>query len=349
MYLNRQKQRGTCVIVVDRKSDIYAALSRKRSRMEGNMLWNKPKSVRQIGEIPGREKVYVEDYVIRYAKKLAREGKGEERGAVLLGSSFLHEDSKIYLISGIVEIPGFAKRVSPELSQDTWEKIYTEIKENFTDLEIVGWYYTCRGFAVKEASRLLEIHKRNFQHRDKVLYLYEETGQEDGVFLYRAGKFEKQRGYYIYYEKNPEMLRYMEKEAERHVHIVEQEDDRVLRNIRGIIAEKEKEKQQKKQKESRLSYGVGAMVAMIALLIGAAALKNQNTLEQMKEELSSLQQLTTAVRESGQTTVETIGSSLIKATSATETAVNASEGAAAQETSTAETAMPSETPETSGQ
>ena len=40
-------------------------------------------------------------------------------------------------------------------------------------------------------------------------------------------------------EKNPEMLRYMERENNRHVHIVEQEDDRVVRNIRGIMREKE--------------------------------------------------------------------------------------------------------------
>ena len=54
-------------------------------------------------------------------------------------------------------------------------------------------------------------------------------------------------------EKNPEMYQYMEKEASRHVHIVEQEDDRVLRNIRGVIAENEKRKS-KKKKENRLGY-----------------------------------------------------------------------------------------------
>ena len=54
---------------------------------------------------------------------------------------------------------------------------------------------------------------------------------------------------YIYYEKNPEMLHYMERENNRHVHIVEQEDDRVVRNIRGIIEEKEKFRTKKKQKE----------------------------------------------------------------------------------------------------
>ena len=35
------------------------------------MQWNKPKSVRQIGEAPGRDRVYIEDYVVRFAKELA--------------------------------------------------------------------------------------------------------------------------------------------------------------------------------------------------------------------------------------------------------------------------------------
>lgn len=305
------------------------------------MLWNKPKSVRQIGEIPGREKVYVEDYVIRYVKKLARTSGGEEKGAVLLGSSFPSSDSKIYLISGIVEIPDFSRRETPELPANVWEKIFTEIKENFTDLEIVGWVYTHGGFSVSEAQRLLEIHKRNFQHRDKVLFLYEETEQEEGVFLYRGGKFEKQPGYYIYYDKNPEMLRYMEKEADRHVHIVEQEDDRVLRNIRGVIAEKEREKEKKKKKENKMNYGLGTVAAMIVLLVGAAALKNQNTLDQVKSQLNHLQDIST-VRESDQTTVETLGSSLTKkkaatgaaAETATGTAVSASPDVTAQASAT---------------
>ena len=216
------------------------------------MQWTKPKSVRQIGDVPGRGKIYMEDYVVRFAKQLAEGGQGMEKAAVLLGNTFLYNQEKIYQVSGIVEIPNFASRTSPALSQDIWNRIYTEIKENFTDLEIIGWFYSCRGFSVKDASRLLEIHKQNFQHRDKVLYLYEETEKEDSFFLYRTGQFEKQRGYYIYYEKNPEMLHYMEKEANRHVHIVEQEDDRVIRNIRGIMEEKEKSRQKHKRKENRI-------------------------------------------------------------------------------------------------
>ena len=40
------------------------------------MQWNKPKSVRQIGEAPGRDRVYIEDYVVRFAKELAGQGRG---------------------------------------------------------------------------------------------------------------------------------------------------------------------------------------------------------------------------------------------------------------------------------
>ncbi len=41
----------------------------------------------------------------------------------------------------------------------------------------------------------------------------------------------------------------MERENNRHVHIVEQEDDRVVRNIRGIMEEKKSFRTKKKQKE----------------------------------------------------------------------------------------------------
>ena len=121
--------------------------------------------------------------------------------------------------------------------------------------------------------------------------MYDETEREDSFFLYRNGQFVRQKGHYIYYEKNPEMLNYMEKEANRHVHIVEQEDDRVVRNIRGIMEEKEKNKNRQQQRESHIGYSLGAMIAMIAILVGVAALRNQNTLNQVKDKVNALQEL----------------------------------------------------------
>ena len=135
--------------------------------------------------------------------------------------------------------------------------------------------------------------------------------------MYRNGRFEKQKGYYVYYEKNPEMLAYIERESNRRVHIVEQEDDRVLRNIRGIMEEKEQvrvQSRKKQKRESRLGYSLGSMVALIALVIGVATLRNQSALDQVKRQVENLQQMVTGVQKEDRTMVKTMGSGLTKAT-----------------------------------
>lgn len=271
------------------------------------MQWTKPKSVRQIGDIPGPGRIYIEDYVIRFARQLAKQGRGEEKAAMLLGNRYTYNGDKIYQISGIVEVSNFAARSGPELSGNDWDRIYSEIKENFTDVEIIGWLYSCSGFSPQQAGRLLEMHKLNFQHRDKVLYIYEGSGKEDCFFFYRSGQFERQKGYYIYYEKNPEMFRYMEKENNRHIHIVEQEDDRVVRNIRGIMEEKEKLRTTKRKKDSHIGYGITGMVALIVVLVGLVAMRNQSALDQVKKQLNTLQTMNQGGRPANQdrTMVET--------------------------------------------
>lgn len=278
------------------------------------MQWTKPKSVRQIGEIPGRGRIYMEDYVIRFARQLAERGKTEEKAAVLLGNYYTYNGEKIYQVSGIVEIEKFENRQTTELTTEMWDDVYSEIKQNFTNLEIVGWFYTKRGFSVREAPKLLEIHRKNFCKGDKILYIYEENEREDRFFVYRSGQLEQQKGYFIYYEKNPEMLHYMEKENSRHIHIVEQEDDRVVRNIRGIMKEKEHKKDKKERREVHMGRSIVGMVALIAVLIGAVTLKNQTTLNQMKEQLRSLQTMAQPNRmsEGNRTSVETKSSALKK-------------------------------------
>ena len=279
-----------------------------------NMQWSKPKSVRQIGEIPSRGRIYMEDYVIRFARQLAERGKTGEKAAVLLGNYYTYNGDKIYQISGIVEIENFEKRNSVELTSEMWDNVYSLIKENFTDLEILGWFYTQNGFSVNEAPKLLEIHRKNFCKGDKILYVYEADEREDRFFVYRTGQLEKQKGYFVYYEKNPEMLHYMEKENDRHIHIVEQEDDRVVRNIRGIMREKEQKKERRQQRETHMGRSIAGMVALIAILIGAVTVKNQTTLNQMKEQLRSLQTMAQPGHTSGgnRTSVETRTSTLKK-------------------------------------
>lgn len=276
------------------------------------MQWTRPKSVRQIGEIPGRGRIYMEDYVIRFVKRLAEQSHGMEKAAVLLGTSLICDGEKIYQISGVVEIHNFAGRSGPKFTDEDWDYIYSEMKENFTDLEIVGWFYSCQGFSVNQAGQLLQMHKLNFEKRDKVLYLYDETDGEDSFFLYRSGQLEKQKGYYIYYEKNPEMQNYMiNTRRENGVTPSEVVEDRAAKDFRSAVREKMEYKEQ--HQSSKFAYITSALLVLIVLVIGITTVNN---FDKMKSVQTSLENLSKSM-ENGQTEEDT----------KTTTAAEAKEGA----------------------
>ena len=76
------------------------------------MDWKAPKSLRQIGDTKGKTQIYVEDYVMSFAKKLAKQQQGVEIGGVLLGHRFYHAREKVFLVSGMVSIKDFELRNS---------------------------------------------------------------------------------------------------------------------------------------------------------------------------------------------------------------------------------------------
>ena len=145
--------------------------------------------------------------------------------------------------------------------------------------------------------------------------------------MYENTAFVKQKGYYIYYEKNPEMRKYMMDEANRFVHIVEQEDDRVLRNIRGVLRENE-EKKKEKEAEGRGTYGLASLVVVLGLALGAVALNNRNGLADLRNQMTGIQ---TAImgENNDKTTVQTIGSGVVSGTSVSSVSPAAVSGAAA--------------------
>lgn len=277
------------------------------------MDWKAPKSLRQIGDTKGKTQIYVEDYVMSFAKKLARQQRDQEIAGVLLGHRFYHSREKIFLVSGMVSVRDFDLRGSDTFTQEMWTGVYTDIKENFTDLDVVGWFYSGGRGGASIPEGLLELHRRNFSDSDKLLYVYESNGCQDDFYLYRDSEFSKQGGYYIYYEKNPEMRNYMMEEANRFVHIVEQEDDRVIRNIRGVLRENE-ERKKEKETEGKWTFGLASLVLVLGLLLGAIALNNQNGLTELKNQIAGLQAVLKGnadKKEDDKTTVETVGGGVV--------------------------------------
>lgn len=265
-----------------------------------------PKSVRQIGQIKGNRRVYIEDYVWTFARQIAKQAGEKEVAGVLLGKISARKGEKYFFVSGMVEIKDFRYRENDTFTEEMWTGLYTDIKEHFTDLEIVGWFYTKAEMPPVCTEQIRGIHGKNFAGNDKLLYLYEVGEDEDSVYLSLAGTLEKQSGYYIYYEKNPEMQDYMisHKKPSK---IDEQLNERALGNMRGILEHKQEEKE---IKQERRSYGLAAALVLLAILCGYMALKNQNTLAKVEGQMAALKEtmgLAETKEGDGQkTTVETL-------------------------------------------
>ena len=70
---------------------------------KNEMHYKMPKNIRQIGNAPDKKKIYIEDYVMTFLRKIAEPGNTTSRGAILLGEYFRDGDTETLFISGAVE------------------------------------------------------------------------------------------------------------------------------------------------------------------------------------------------------------------------------------------------------
>lgn len=245
-----------------------------------------PKNIRQIGKSNTSRKIYVEDYVMTFAKQLAGEDYSTCRVAVLVGQYVKLEQGRCIFISGAVEVEDIEVNSSITFTNDHWTAIYENIKKFFVETEIVGWFLGGPGYLLEDKERFLKAHIDNFAGQDKTLLTFDNMEKEEAFYFYENGSLSRQEGYYIYYEKNEEMQNYMienkGKPSEE-----EKYDDRVSREIRTIIQNKKPETDENKS-VNRLMYAAGTLLAVIILVVGAAMLSNYDQMKTMQDTLNSL-------------------------------------------------------------
>lgn len=227
-----------------------------------------PRNIRQVGQPSSDCKIYVEDYVYGYLAKGWKETESKGNLAILLGKSNWKDGIfYIFLKSTImveeVEVNGDYISIKDE----TWGKIYEEMKEYFSGQEVIGWYLSLPGGGLKVSDMIKRIHLTHFGGNDKVLYLADPEEQDNAFFVYRNGRMEKQNGYYIFYEKNEPMQEYiLEKNPKASVDYTGKPQDRAVNDFRKIIARKREEKE---EKHSNKSFGIlTAGVAVAAVVLG---------------------------------------------------------------------------------
>lgn len=164
-----------------------------------------PRNIKQVGNGGGTRKVYIEDYAAGFIK-MHPEAEEEYRYGVLLGKI---QRSGIYtyvFVKGAVEA---AEHKSIRFDDEIWTCIYEDIKQNFTEGDIIGWFLNAPMMERDRRMALQKIHLDNFAGNDKICFFFDRAEKQEAIYSYDSGMMQKRHGYYVFYEKNPEMQNYM--------------------------------------------------------------------------------------------------------------------------------------------
>ena len=241
-------------------------------------IFSVPKNIRQIGLIKGNCRIYMEDYVYTFLGRYAgaEESGGEEKScmAVLTGETKWDSgDVYVFIKGALAAETEELSREHIEFTDQLWQKIHQEMERYFEGQEIVGWFFAERALTLKTSEIFQRAHLKNFGGGDKVLLLMDPAEREEVFFRYENSFLVKQSGYYLYYEKNPQMQAYMlEKNAGKEQR-QEEVPDEAVKAFRKIIQKKknnieEKETEELEERTSVFSYAATACLVFAVALAG---------------------------------------------------------------------------------
>lgn len=267
---------------------VYKDEKREVQKNEGN--FNLPRNIRQIGQIRGNYRIYMEDYVYTFLGRLSAAAcKDEEKKgslAVFTGEMQWEDGTGYLFIRGALLAK--CQDLTPEhidLSEEVWITIQDEQKQYFPEQHILGWYFAFPQMAVEITELMQKIHLQYFGG-EKVLMLAEPTEGEEAFFHYENGLMAKVKGYYIYYEKNAAMQEYMvQKNQILKPEFTEKCSDEAVTTFRKIIQEK-KNKSNEAETEvhtSVFSYAATACILLALLAVGTGLYRNYQEFQDIRE------------------------------------------------------------------
>ena len=247
-----------------------------------------PKNVRQIGEPEENRKIYIEDYVITYLKRFAKEEALSSRIAVLLGNSERMGGIPYLFIRSAVALKDleYGEGGIP-FTDEVWAQVYSAIKEYFPAQDILGWFLSVPGYPMELDPDLARIHVNYFGGVDKVLMVAEPTDWDEDFFAYENGRMTRQKGYYIFYERNEAMQRYMIDTGDgESIDDKEHFEDRAIKSFRAIVQEKKDLSGQKRV--MTFLYTASTFLVMVVLVIGITLINNYEKMEGLEMALSDI-------------------------------------------------------------
>ncbi len=285
-----------------------------------------PKNVRQIGvPLPG-QKIYLEDYVITYLKQSFVHAQ-EPIVVLLLGKNGEEKAEKAAFIYGamVLEEEGVLERGG--ISKETWDQVYEMIRHNFPEAQVLGWACGVPMWSGSVDGQVRKLQKAEFPKENSTLFLWDLSEKEEKIFLWQRNMLKEMSGYYVYFEKNPQMQNFMLDDSKEPESIDGDYEDTVTVSMRHVIEEKEERK-----KNLQLLAYCGAVAAGIALLFGVHTMldstariqKMEQTVDTLTEYVGKQQEDVAAMSRQAEGTVQQIP--FQTAESATETPEPSSAG-----------------------
>lgn len=253
---------------------------------DNNTCIRRPKNIKQIGDVSSDKKIYIEDYAFTYINSIAYNSPQEEQAGVLLGELAKEGNERCVFVKGVIKAAlGDTSDTGIYFNENTWNKIYSDTEKYFPDLSVVGWFAVMPEVTDERMARLKKLHLDNFAGNMKTLYLVDTVEKEEHFYLYENGTLKRQKGYVCFYERNYEMQEYMLERSEKKS-CEDASDDRVIRNIRNVIREKEELKEQRKS--GSFMYGVSAFLVVVIIVIGINLMNNYEKMKRLNQSVDNL-------------------------------------------------------------
>ena len=267
-----------------------------------------PKNVRQIGvPLPG-QKVYLEDYVITYLKQSFVHAQ-EPVVVLLLGKYGENNAQNAAFIYGAMTLEEKEILGNGKISKETWDQAYQVMRESFPEAEVLGWACGVPMWSGSVDSQVRKLQKTEFAKENRTLFLWDLSEKEEKIFLWQRNMLKEMSGYYVYFEKNPQMQNFMLDDTREPESIDGDYEDTVTVSMRHVIEEKEERK-----KNLQLLAYCGAVAAGITLLFGVHTMldstariqKMERTVDTLTEYVGEQQEDVAAMSRQAQNTVQQI-------------------------------------------
>lgn len=247
-----------------------------------------PKNVRQIGNVSDSSKIYIEDYVDTFFNQLCEKAEQEMLGAFLIGETVQEEEQDYIYVYGAIRMKELGVKGKDFVIGDSvWKDACEKCKEYFGNAEILGWFITGGEHPLEINHSINKIHQRYFPREKSIFVTKSARDKEEKFYIYKYRDMLECSGHYVYYEKNVEMQNYMIATRKKvGFNPSEMIEDRVTKNFRSLIREKNEKAEQKNH--SRLVYGLSTFLVLVIVVIGVTMLNNYDSMQNVQNSIDVL-------------------------------------------------------------